>query len=152
MTRNESHRPSPILPVFVYGTLRPGWGNAARWRGRGEAHYDGEAILYGYRLTTDGGFPYAKQATDDQIVGALIVPDPPCYDDCLMAMDALEGHPGWYLRTQAVAHTPTGYVRCWVYTNDYEGEYLVPDNDWNEWTGKGFAVRREEHSELGAFR
>lgn len=107
------------LPICVYGTLRPGHGNAAIWEGRATARHDGETILLGYALVTCG-FPYALKADAAQSVACLIVPDPDEYDAVLARMDQLEGFrpgkPSHYDRVKVVVLTPDGPTRAWLYT------------------------------------
>ncbi len=124
------------LPYFVYGTLRPGWGNSVLWQGMAEGLHDGQAVVYGYGLAVNG-LPYAVAWPGERIVGALIVPNE---DECdrialRRQLDALEGYPrhydrckvhvtlpGWEENVEAFIYTPTQ----WSPTPNFE-----PTGDWN---------------------
>ena len=56
------------LPIFVFGTLRPGNGNSAMWKGTAEAAHDNECSLADHRLVTNGAFPLTEslQTKGDQ--------------------------------------------------------------------------------------
>ena len=114
------------LPVFVYGTLRPGWGNARLWAGCAEAHHDGTATVLGYHLTTNGGFPYLVWDDASTTVGTLIEPADEDYDEVLARLDALEGYRPWgrhnhYERVHVVVHTPDGPWLAWTYVPSHCG-------------------------------
>ena len=121
-------------PVFVYGTLRPGWGNSRLWEGRGAAMHDGAATVTGFALVSGGAFPFAIPAADSVAVGALIYPDVDVYDEVLEALDRLEGYPRFYDRIMVVVDTPAGRVKAWIYTPADHGRYddmpPVPGNNW----------------------
>lgn len=133
------------LPIFCYGTLRPGHGNSTLWQGMATARYDGRARVLGRRLVTNGGFPYMlRSGPTDQAVGTLIFPKADLYDHVLARMDALEGVPVHYIRdTVAVlcwadgdeAKEDAAIFAAWTYTpcdeRHYEGLRQVTDNDWN---------------------
>jgi gamma-glutamylcyclotransferase (GGCT)/AIG2-like uncharacterized protein YtfP len=122
------------LPFFVYGTLRPNFGNAALWRDRGRAMHDGVARVRGYRLVmrSHAWFPYAVADATATSVGALVVPDPIAYSAVAQRLDALEGYPHHYDRVQAIVDTPDGEVTAWIYTPGFvdDGMTDVPGNDW----------------------
>lgn len=137
------------LPVFVYGTLRPGWGNALLWDGRAAPHHDGDAVVLGYRLTSSGGFPYLVADDGSATAGTLIEPEPADYEHVLARMDALEGYEqgsrhNHYERVHVVVHTPEGPVLAWVYVPSAHGtadharslrngpQRLDGTYDWNE--------------------
>ena len=139
-----------VRPFFVYGTLRPGQGNARTWLGWASAYHDGAAYVVGYRLVSNGGFPYMVAAATSQTVGALIVPDTHKYELVQRAFDNLEGYrPGsahnHYERVTVPVIIPgPAIVTAWTYipadvpTNWRTGELLpeVPTNaegfhDWN---------------------
>ena len=138
------------LPFFVYGTLRPGYGNAGRWEGRADARHDGTVLAYGLKLVAvHHGFPHGIRTddADDVTVGALIFPHADQHAAIMKSLDVLEGHPRHYLRQRIGVEVPGQELRvAWTYAvpaPDYyeaHGE-PVPNNDWAT-----MAPRREERS------
>ena len=110
-----AHETEQRLPMFVYGTLRPGHGNSRLWRGMAEAKYDGECYVLGYRLV-GSGFPYAVPAATAQTVGTLIFPHAEHDEHVRQHMDWLEGYPSHYTRVVTAVVTPDGYILAWIYT------------------------------------
>ncbi|RLU81589.1 hypothetical protein CTZ27_32400 [Streptomyces griseocarneus] len=108
------------LPVFVYGTLRPGQGNHERFL-LGRTAAEEPARLRGAVLYEGPGYPYAVADPEGEIHGDLITPAPAAYDAVLASLDALEGYaPGapssHYVRvTRPVSLERGGTVRAWVY-------------------------------------
>lgn len=108
------------LPVFVYGTLRPGQANyRALLAGRTSAENRGWAErLAMYSL---GSFPVASPAPGGRIAGHLITLRPRVYRRVLRHLDDLEGYTGdprtslYIRRTWPVTaeHGPT--QRAWIY-------------------------------------
>lgn len=127
------------LPVFVYGTLRPGHGNyrqllAGRTIRETPATVSGLA-LYGC------GIPYAVPTQGATTVGALIHVDASVYAQVLHDLDSLEGYRphrpdrSHYVRASWIVATDNGdLAEAWIYlagphviTDDLEP---VPNNDW----------------------
>lgn len=108
------------LPYFVYGTLRPDWGNSRVWRHRdGVSSFDGEAFVSGYQMV-DHGIPYAVATTDltDKVIGCLIAP-PADWDlrySLRRALDGLEGHPHHYERVKCRVRVPGRWITAWIYS------------------------------------
>ena len=134
------------LPVFVYGTLRPGEHNADLWSHYATAVADGVARAFGVRVVHhNGSIPFAV-ATDDPTdftVGALInVPDA-AWRFVIHTFDALEGHPDLYERTRIVVDVDGVPVTAWAYLVDSDflaGHDDVPGGDW-----VAFNAERREH-------
>jgi gamma-glutamylcyclotransferase (GGCT)/AIG2-like uncharacterized protein YtfP len=96
MTRAESPAESPAegaerLPVFVYGTLRPGRRHHA-WALRGRTVSEEPARLPGAALYEGPGYPYAVAAPGEVVHGELVRPDPERYEEVLATLDRLEGY------------------------------------------------------------
>ncbi|MBC9728296.1 gamma-glutamylcyclotransferase family protein [Streptomyces sp. TRM68367] len=109
------------LPIFVYGTLRPGEVNHdLLLRGRTRSEEPGRlagAVLY------DGpGYPYAVEEPGGVVCGELVTALPEAYPALLAELDRLEGYaPGssrnLYERVgRDVVRDADGMtVRAWVY-------------------------------------
>ena len=107
-------------PFFVYGTLRPGFGNDWLWHN--VAHAVENCRISGYRLALDYGLPFAVRTAnpDDSVIGSLIRQDTDDLDvrhDLLRSLDRLEGYPTMYDRSIATVYGPDGSVSdtAWVY-------------------------------------
>ncbi len=109
--------------VFVYGTLKRGYGNHRLLEGSlflGEALTKGEFTLY------DGGFPYLKENGFSQIKGELYQVD----DETFERLDHLEGYPSHYNRVETtVTLDKGGYEELhfpWVYVaSERSKDYLI---------------------------
>lgn len=109
------------LPVFVYGTLRPGEKNYAHYlagRTVREAPATAAGRLY---YVAEGGYPYLVPG-DGRVAGELVFLDPALYDETLRGLDELEEYlPGdeahsVYLRRPAIVSLAgDGRVRAWIY-------------------------------------
>lgn len=127
------------LGFFVYGTLRPGYGNYRRCLS-GTPHTVAPAWLAGARMFGIGRpYPYVSTKgarPEDVVVGVLIEVAPEHYADALQRLDWLEGHPEHYTRTATVVTTEAGPVEAWAYLASPRSEaYLsedevVPSGDW----------------------
>lgn len=121
------------LPVAVYGTLRPGWGNSRLWRGKGTELAVGH--VNGYKLV-GRGFPYAVPTKGATSVVSIIRPEPEHYYEVLADMDALEGVDfGHYKRVDVEVQVRTGHVICWMYVPVTIDGYVsrsavVPTDAW----------------------
>lgn len=135
------------LPVFVYGTLRPDFGNARILEGSAFAKYDGKSRIDNHRLVSNGGFPYCIPAEGSTTYGCLIVPFADEYDRVLRHMDALEGVPLHYTRETVAVTCPDGVVMAWVYIPADPGHVAGLREVWNnDWT----AHTRRLHTDLDA--
>ncbi|MEV5505351.1 gamma-glutamylcyclotransferase family protein [Streptomyces orinoci] len=110
----------PQLPLFVYGTLRPGRHNYARYL-QGHTTAEKPARLRGAALYEGPGYPFAVPAPHSQVHGDLITLAPAGYAAVLTTLDALEGYaPGapdnLYERVALPVELPTGErPPAWVY-------------------------------------
>ena len=126
------------LPVFVYGTLRPGHVNYQRLlAGRAIRETPAQAAglaLYGH------GLPYAVPTAGAVTIGALIHIDPAGYDQTLADLDRLEGfRPGrpdrsHYIRARWAITAGGDTVTAWIYLAgpriDPADLDPIPGNDW----------------------
>lgn len=109
------------LPVFVYGTLRNGFGNYRLLEGRTlkeeTAFIDG-AI---YPVHQNGGFPCYTDRENGVVVGELMLIKPNVYDDTLRSLDMLEGYhsshinQSMYIRKIKKVRTEHGEMLAYVY-------------------------------------
>lgn len=134
-TIQEAQQDHELLPTFVYGTLRPGYGNSAHWQGQADARFDGKCKVTGFRLVSNGYFPYAIPGLpDDESFGCLIDPFAGHYGIVQQSMDQLEGVPVHYERHITIVKVPTGFVNAYIYvaTDPHQYDHLSPvrGNDW----------------------
>lgn len=92
--------------VFVYGTLKRGFGNHRLLEG---STFVDEAITKG-EMRSLGGFPGVTLHGNQQIHGEIYAVD----DETMERCDRLEGHPRWYNRQ--IVETSKG--PAWMYTLD----------------------------------
>ncbi|GHF59294.1 gamma-glutamylcyclotransferase [Streptomyces mashuensis] len=109
------------LPVFVYGTLRPGRCNHDRFLG-GRTVAEVPARMRDVVLYEGPGYPYAVARPGGEVRGELVTVDPERYEEVLAALDVLEGcrpgDPGRSLYDRVVREALVedgGAVRAWVY-------------------------------------
>lgn len=134
MQDRDPWEPIERLPVFVYGTLRPGRHNDVLWSWGATDVADGVAKAFGIKLTHNGSIPFAR-ATDDPTdftVGALIVTTPETWRYIIHSLDQLEGHPHLYERTRLKIDVDGEPVDAWVYLvgPDFPAHPEVPGGDW----------------------
>lgn len=113
-----------MLPLFVYGTLKPGGSNYGNYlAGRTSAAHP--AWLVGAALYTEGLYPYLvimpdRADTAAQVYGVLITLRPEYYTLTLAQIDHLEDYiPGdprsLYERITHPVQTDVGQINAWVY-------------------------------------
>lgn len=128
----QEHRPAGDRhKVFVYGTLRRGFGNNYRFD-NDECKFLGFRRVPGYELysTRGGGVPMVLEVDDETSTayGEVYEVD----TATLQSLDYLEGHPtGWCRRPLK------GDNSIWVYTapdaSRISGMVHVPDGDWSKY-------------------
>lgn len=129
------------LPFVTYGTLRPGASNYSLLDGHTSA--EETVTVDGFRLVSNGGFPYALVSPGDTIVATLNYVADEHYSAVESRLDALEGFyaPGdkhnHYDRVVVEAKTSAGaVVEAWMYIpasprDPYVANLAaVPGNDW----------------------
>lgn len=128
------------LPVFVYGTLRPG---EANWRRlQPYAARTQRAQLAGYALFgAQWPYPYAAPSADAAVVGDLVQIRQDDYADALHVLDSLEGYQSGrahnhYDRVAVTVQTDAGEDRtAWVYVagvgcRHLTAEQRIATGDW----------------------
>lgn len=113
--------------VFVYGTLRRGYGN----------HYllkEGGARLLDLARTARAYALYALEipfAVKDQAVSRLRGELYAVTPECLARLDELEEHPQWYCRERVAVVTDRGdNLQAWLYFYPEPRGGLVPSGDY----------------------
>lgn len=112
------------LPIFVYGTLKPGEPNYLRYL-TGQTAREQPAWLVEAALFTEGPYPFLVTTPDlvtptDVVQGVLITLRPPVYDLVMADLDRLEGFvedspQTLYQRVALEVNTPSGPQRAWIY-------------------------------------
>ncbi|MEV6670275.1 gamma-glutamylcyclotransferase family protein [Streptomyces sp. NPDC051162] len=108
------------LPVFVYGTLRPGRRNHTVFL-LGRTVAEEPARLRGAVLFEGPGYPYAVADPEGEVVGEVLWLPADRHDALLASLDALEGYePGGsanhYVRVVRPVQLLGGdTVRAWTY-------------------------------------
>jgi len=101
-----------VLPVFVYGTLRPGSRNHEPVLRPWLAGPCRPATLPGHALHHLDGLPFLV-AGDGEVVGELADLEPAGAADAVAALDSFEGvDEGWYERAEV---TVAGGERAWAW-------------------------------------
>lgn len=120
--------------VFVYGTLKSGYGNNRLLQNKG-ATLLGEAVTDSAYTLLQGGIPFAVRNGEKPILGELYeVTDP----NVMRNLDALEGNGSFYTRHQRrmmLLGTGEELEGCWIYEipeGDRYGNQLAPTVGVNE--------------------
>ncbi|MDE0170073.1 MAG: gamma-glutamylcyclotransferase [bacterium] len=122
---------SERLPLAVYGTLRPGFGNHRLLAGRSRREEPG--LVEGYELLVDR-IPFARRRAGRCVVVEVVWPIPAVYDKVLADVDYLEGYdpsgdPAENLYRRVAVTATTGqdeHVRAWLYEVGPLGESFLP--------------------------
>jgi len=112
------------LPLFVYGTLKPGESNYAGFL-EGQTSAEHPARISGAELYTEGMYPYLVVTPGlvrpaAQVYGMLMTLRPEVYVTALARVDGLEdyiaGNPNnWYERIKHPVQTDNSKVTAWIY-------------------------------------
>jgi len=111
--------------VFVYGTLRKGFGN---YRLLSDAEFIGNAKTKDKYIMYARGIPFvSKNFSQSHIVGEVYKVDKKTLRD----LDRLEGHPNWYYREKVPVILEDGKeIEAWIYFNDMENGHTVETGDF----------------------
>lgn len=105
-----------LYPVFVYGTLRKGFGNYA-WALGGQTEQEAPATLYGFDMYAVSSFPGIVEGAGHVVGELMYLKDAAT----LTRLDRLEGYePGreshsMYLRIRVACDTADGPIDAWTY-------------------------------------
>lgn len=137
MGRPERETP-PVLPVFVYGTLRRGSWNHDEWLAPWLADLPQSRVLAGYALHAYAGLPYVVADPGRSVAGELAQLDPRVYDEALERLDTLEDVRGrHYDRTEVVIGDDRAllYVAGPIVAAELGDDTVVDSGDWTTWAG-----------------
>lgn len=116
----------PKVRVFVYGSLKKGFGNHEWCLGKADMLGEAETLPQ-YSLFSLGSFPGVRKGGVTAIQGEL-------YDvsrDELDSLDSLEGHPSFYKRE--VIETSEGEAWIYLLPEDEYGEHeTIPSGVWEK--------------------
>ena len=120
----------PVLPLFVYGTLRRGHDNefARLLHGASEFVCGGRVRGKLYQIAHYPGWVEVPDSSDSWVTGELW--SPRNAEQLLQRLDEYEGTE--YQRVARTIETPGGPVECWVYlyVAPVTGKSLVTSGDW----------------------
>lgn len=131
------------LPIFVYGTLRPGQKNYFHFL-QGRTHGEFSATISGSLfLFTDphgGRYPYLTKGSGT-VHGELIFLNPSTWKETLSGLDELEDYDpqndsGLYLRRRTAATLQNGeQIEAWTYfwNGPREGARAIMSGDFALW-------------------
>ncbi len=118
------NRAGATYPIFVYGTLKAGGCNYARYLA-GKTLHEQPATLAGAALYTAGPYPYLVRlpelvAPSEDVQGTLMTIKPAVYVAVLRHVDQLESYVSHdpaneYERIVGTVQTATGPVDAWMY-------------------------------------
>jgi gamma-glutamylcyclotransferase (GGCT)/AIG2-like uncharacterized protein YtfP len=131
--------------VFVYGSLMSGLQNHAILE-RGRATFISRATCADMRMLSLGAFPACVFEPGGGVAKGELYE---CGDDCMEALDRLEGHPRFYARQLALIESAGGQRLAWVYVlsrrsaSSIESEVparhaQLPCGDWRAHAGDGW--------------
>jgi len=111
--------------IFVYGTLKRGWGNNAIIHD--QKFVDTAITSPDFQMYTLGGFPGVVLG-DNHILGEVWEVDDVAFDRC----DRLEGHPNFYKRKQIFVALDKNeeLVEAWIYIYQGNVEGRQPIEEW----------------------
>lgn len=126
-----------MIKVAVYGTLRQGFHNhyllaGSKFLGVAEAKFP--AVMF-----SAGGFPKVDITKDMELppikVEIYEVSERILQDN----LDALEGYPRWYNRSELLFDKGDEEVRAWIYHMETDDRPVVESSDWKEFTQRNRA-------------
>lgn len=114
--------------LFVYGTLKKGFGNHAVIESIDSKFLD-FGMIKGYDIYSLGAFPAVKDSNDKEsfVMGELY------HMDNLLATDMLEGYPHMYNRKKTNVYTrDNGIQEAWVYiyNGDLKDKKPLESKEW----------------------
>ncbi|MBW2451383.1 MAG: gamma-glutamylcyclotransferase [Deltaproteobacteria bacterium] len=128
---------SEHLPLFVYGTLRPGGSNFARFLQEHAKRIQSASVSGQIYWHVEGDYPYLVNGPG-RVTGHLIEIDPEVWPNLLAEIDRLEDYDmqneaeSWYVRRRITATLANGQRQtCWTYFwNRQCSGRLIEHGDW----------------------
>ena len=120
--KDKKHR------VFVYGTLKRGFGNWKWCLDNEDSNFIGEYVIpaaQGYRMVSLGAFPGVLQSEESHDIHGEIFE---VTDNVLRDLDMLEGYPNFYDKTVIDDEGTIMYV---LEENEYGDHDKVPSGIWS---------------------
>lgn len=112
--------------VFVYGTLKKGFGNNYLLR---DSKFIGEATTVEKYALYISGIPFVtKDEKISHIQGEVFE----VTKETLLKLDSLEGHPNWYKREEifVTLNKSKKKLKAWIYFNPTPGGTLEPSGSY----------------------
>lgn len=117
--------------IFVYGTLRAGYGNFRYYlEGNADRLEDG-LTLPEYTMLNMGMYPGVVEGGDTPIIGEVYSVE----DFVLAQLDRLEGHPTFYRRTPIVLQDGRNvqmYVLDRTWQASADARHVIKSGDWKK--------------------
>jgi len=118
------------MKVFVYGTLKQGYGNH-RLMIESKGKFLGKDKIVGYACINTRSFPYAEKKDGYKIIGEVYE----LMSNDLSLLDQLEGYPTHYSRSEVT----TKFGLAWVYHLPEPDEELAKEYGIvEEWFGRRY--------------
>lgn len=112
--------------VFVYGTLRKGFGNHFLLK---NSKFIGEAITKEKYSLYASGIPYVVKVPKTHIKGEVYKVD----SETLKSLDQLEGHPNFYKREEIDVLVNNSPIKAWIYFYPYPKGEFIPSGDYKDY-------------------
>jgi gamma-glutamylaminecyclotransferase len=126
-----------MIKVFVYGTLKAGYGNN-RLLDNESSDLIGKAVLLTPAiLACNGSFPYLSLIGTSSRKGWVLGEVYQVSEEVMRTLDSLEGYPDFYNRSEMdclIIEDAPKIVKCWVYHVDLSSDAYVtqPGLSWVE--------------------
>lgn len=112
--------------IFVYGTLKRGYGNWNHFLNKPEVKFLGEDTLKGFTMVSLGGFPGVIYGGEGEIHGEVYeIPD-----DVSRSIDYLEGYPEFYTKMGVI--TKWGAADMYILPKAFLNNPVVESGNWED--------------------
>ena len=125
-----SNQAAQTIRVFVYGSLKEGFGNHSLLKDQKLLGTD--TVTGKHRMVSLGWFPGVVKVDDDDTEGAIHGELYEVDAEALDSLDVLEGHPTFYKREKV--RTDTAGRKAWIYylQDSSENYPAVEDGVWRK--------------------